>query len=499
MRVDISRHGRFTGALGAAVALLLVAGVGAAVPRVRQARPSVSPPPARPAGAGSTATAINPVFRPLLPRLKGVTIPVLLPTYLPRQNPAGGLHLSATLDDRGPRSYLINIGFDPACHGATACRFGTVTGGPESDTPTAFDDPRKHQVRLRNGTQALYYPYACGASCGDSTLVFQTAGVTYTVGLKAGSLNDVLAMVNSVAPATAVTATPSPAPTVAPTAGHAIKTVFLIVLENHNWSDIKGSASAPYINHTLLPTGAHAEQYYNPPSNHPSEPNYLWLEAGANFGIHNDDPPATNHQGTAAHLVTLLNNAGLSWKSYQEDITGKTCPLTNSDNGLYDPKHNPQVYFDDVIGKNSPTSSSCIAHERPYTALATDLARNAVARYNFITPNLCDDGHNACAPTNDQVKQTDTWLSHAVPTILGSRAYKNGGALFITWDEGEHNSDGPIGLIVESSDAKVGYANAIHYTHGSTLRTVEEIFGVGPLLGDAAHQTDLRDLFTGFP
>ena len=44
-----------------------------------------------------------------------------------------------------------------------------------------------------------------------------------------------------------------------------------------------------------------------------------------------------------------------------------------------------------------------------------------------------------------------------------------------------------------------GYANTIHYTHSSTLRTLEEIFGVRPLLGDAAHATDLRDLFRTFP
>src|SRR5207248_1445429 len=42
-----------------------------------------------------------------------------------------------------------------------------------------------------------------------------------------------------------------------------IGTVFLIVMENTDWSSIKGSSSAPYINGTLLPRAAHAEQYYN--------------------------------------------------------------------------------------------------------------------------------------------------------------------------------------------------------------------------------------------
>ena len=56
-----------------------------------------------------------------------------------------------------------------------------------------------------------------------------------------------------------------------------------------------------------------------------------------------------------------------------------------------------------------------------------------------------------------------------------------------------------IGLIALSPDAKVGYANEIHYTHSSLLRTLQELFGVTPLLGDAANATDLSDLFTTFP
>ena len=98
------------------------------------------------------------------------------------------------------------------------------------------------------------------------------------------------------------------------------KHVFLIMMENHNWSDIKNNASASYINNTLLPTASYAEQYYNPPGNHPSEPNYLWLEAGTNFGISNDFDPVFNHQSTTQHFVTLLSNAGFSWKSYRKTL-----------------------------------------------------------------------------------------------------------------------------------------------------------------------------------
>jgi hypothetical protein len=280
--------------------------------------------------------------------------------------------------------------------------------------------------------------------------------------------------------------------------GH-IQTVWIIVMENHNWAQIKGSSNAPYINNTLLPMASHAERYFNPLLNHPSLPNYLWLEAGTNFGIQNDNPPSANHQSTTQHLVTLLENSAISWRAYEENISGTECPLTDS--GLYAVRHDPFVYFDDVTETLNPNAARCINHVRPFTELASDLANNNVARYNFITPNVCDDMHDSCAPTNNPVKQGDTWLAQNLPTILNSAAYKNGGAVLITWDEGEGSLlDGPIGMIVVSPFAKgSGYRNFIHYTHGSTLRTIEEIFGVTPLLRDAAHQSDLRDLFAVFP
>ena len=234
------------------------------------------------------------------------------------------------------------------------------------------------------------------------------------------------------------TPTPPPRPT-APSASTA-RTIFLILMENHNWSDIKNNSSAPYINNTVLPMASYATQYFNPPGNHPSEPNYLWLEAGTNFGVSDDANPDANHQSTTNHLVTLLNNAHISWKSYQEGISGTVCPLT--ENGLYAPKHNPMVFFDDVTNTNDPTSAYCIAHVRPFTELGTDLQNATVARYNFITPNLCNDMHDSCAPLNNSVKQGDTWLAQKLPAILNSQAYKNRGIVFITWDEGE-GGDGP--------------------------------------------------------
>lgn len=300
-----------------------------------------------------------------------------------------------------------------------------------------------------------------------------------------------------------------------------VQTVWVLLMENHNWTgnnagaafgapDIKGNKLAPYINGTLLNTSAHAEQYFNPPGNHPSQPNYLWLEAGTNFGVLADTQPGQPQITTRAHLVTLLEQAGISWTAYAEPDFGSpvfdTCPL---DFTYLDVEHLAFVYFDDINKNLNPKSGECIKHVRPYYQLATDLADHTVARYNFITPNLCHDGHEGISPCSAQESKnntlrSDTWLSQTVPMILQSDAYKQGGALFIIWDEAEDSgpySDGPIGMFLLSPFAKGGgtapYSNSIVYDHSSTLKTLEEIFNVKPLLGAAANPEtqDLSDLF----
>jgi hypothetical protein len=271
-------------------------------------------------------------------------------------------------------------------------------------------------------------------------------------------------------------------------------------MENNNWSTIQGSASAPYINSLL--TNAQASwctNYYdNPAAAHPSEPNYIWLEAGTNalsdhtFSTDND-PSATNSSGQP-HLGSLMAAKGVTYKNYAEDIDGTTCPITST--GNYAPKHVPFVFFRDISGSPpSATNATCMQHVVPYTKLASDLTGGTVAQYNFISPNLCDDMHTDCG-TGDAIKQGDDWLKAQVPVIMASNAYKNDGAIFITWDESE-GGELPIGMIVLSPLAKGnGYQGKTKYYHSSMVHTVQTVFGLTPLLNDAANQPDLSDLFS---
>jgi hypothetical protein len=175
------------------------------------------------------------------------------------------------------------------------------------------------------------------------------------------------------------------------------------------------------------------------------------------------------------------------------------------------------VFFTDTNGGNDQTPANPLSsHYAPLQQLAVDLANNTVADYNWITPNQYNDMHTALSAgykglTGDaaKIRQGDDFLSQIVPMIMESNAYKNHGAIIIWWDESEgdgvqgDNADDfnhTIGEIVISSRAHrnvngLPYASPLNYTHSSDLRTLQEIFHVGPLIRDAASANDLSDLF----
>jgi hypothetical protein len=370
-----------------------------------------------------------------------------------------------------------------------------------------------------------------------------------------------------------------------------IKKVIVIAMENHNWTQpanqfsgpiqqIFQNPNAPFINSLVSGTAvaminghqvniseqvAYAANYYNVlatasganPHIHPSEPNYLWAEAGTNFGVFNDADPFTpvganqaiNNQDNQLHLVRLLSQAGRTWRSYQEDtdlttVSGQltnvvlprnqwTVPLTslagnfssgvNQFNGStqynYAAKHNPQVFFTDSNGGNDPTPANPLSQNyAPLQQLFLDLATDNMADYTWITPNQFNDMHTALnggfqGVTGDaaNIKQGDNFLSMIIPVIMASKAYRDHGAIVIWWDESERDgaaNDNPddlsktVGEIVISPDAHpneggLPFASNVFLTHSSDLRTMQEIFHVRKpfFLGDAMHANDLRSLF----
>ena len=212
-------------------------------------------------------------------------------------------------------------------------------------------------------------------------------------------------------------------------------TIFTIVLENHDYAEIVGSSNAPYIN-SLIAMGALATNYKD--TAHPSLPNYLHMISGDNQypGFIDIGPNQVPYfPAMKDNLGTQLEAAHVKWRSYQESM-GTPCTLTDA--GDYATKHDPFLYFTDMQAQ-----SLCAEHNVDYSQFAADLATNTY-QYMWITPNLTSDGHNPSTDPVAALKVSDTWMSNEVPKILDSEGFKNGGVLFITWDESEgRNGDDP--------------------------------------------------------
>ena len=285
-------------------------------------------------------------------------------------------------------------------------------------------------------------------------------------------------------------------------AGGGTRTVFVIPMENEPSSAIYGNTQfAPYINNTLMVMGAHTTNFQDELPNDPSEPHYVYMEGGsATFSdttFTNDNPPsAGNSTASTTHLVNQLEAAGVTWMSYQEGISGTTCPISGT--GFYAPKHDPFIFFQDVSGNPpSTTTARCKSHHKAYSSFATDLAANNVAQYVFITPNLCHDMHgdSACPTigtnTNLDIQAGDQWLQAELPRIL-DYANAHDGIVFVTWDEGD--SSNQIPFIALGPRITAGGTSGTLYNHGSVIKTIDEMYGITPL-STVANDNDLSALY----
>jgi phosphatidylinositol-3-phosphatase len=274
-------------------------------------------------------------------------------------------------------------------------------------------------------------------------------------------------------------------------------------MENEASSSIYGSSDAPYLN-GLIDRYAHATAFADPlPDPVPSEPHYVWMEAGTNaFSdttfLTDDDPSASNSTKSTAHLATQMNAASppVSWMASMEGLNASTgaCPVSSS--GFYVAKHDPFVFFQDTSG-NPPSKSNatCAAHHQAYTtaAFGQALSQGTVARYNFITPDVCHDMHGdpACPSSND-VAAGDAWLSANLPPIIDF-VDAHQGVLFIIWDEPEGGSP-LMPFVAIGPGVKMGYTGGVSYTHSSFTKSIDEIFGL-PVLSTVTGANDLGDLF----
>ncbi len=378
--------------------------------------------------------------------------------------------------------------------------------------------------------------------------------------------------------------------------------VFVIVMENHGYGQIIGNPNAPFANHYAKSSNT-ATNYFavahpsltnyleivggsnfgvhrdNNPDWHnatcttnlasgtantdnPASPNVcpiygegtdaatpavdctneVQCAPGSNAGENNIDgvlsiPPAANISGKT--IADQLVAAGLSWKSYQENLPPTGADGVNFSDGfftdksnipgtlpgekqglikLYAAKHNPFVYFRNLQeGERDGLSLDRVVGFEGEHGLFEDLSSGRVPNFSLIAPNQCNDQHGRgnAGPQcdydpNDNGTQNglnpaliylgDLALRNIVKAIHESPVWHEGrNAIVVVWDEDDYSVSPTVNKVLLTVDTNYGVhgaTSANFYTHFSLLKSIEAGFRL-PCLNHAcdANTKVMSDLF----
>lgn len=251
--------------------------------------------------------------------------------------------------------------------------------------------------------------------------------------------------------------------------------VFIIMMENTGAQNVVGNPQMPMINR-LINTFGYADNYYG--VTHPSLPNYVAAISGSNWWSQSDDP---TQQFNHSNIVDSLNARHISWAAYMQSIpyAGFTGQFSagGASSALYVLKHDPFMLFKNVYA--NPREAS---HVQPLRNLTQALRIGDVAKYVWITPDVCHDMHgmsgSACPYSNTQLlySQGDAFVGQMVNAIMQSPIWNNGNnVIFITWDEGDY----------DGNTANGGWANTQGAPDSPILQPGSQVFPQGGVYGGA--------------
>ncbi|MFC5908862.1 alkaline phosphatase family protein [Streptacidiphilus monticola] len=247
--------------------------------------------------------------------------------------------------------------------------------------------------------------------------------------------------------------------------------VVVVVMENHAYSQIIGSSSAPYIN-SLASGGANLTASYA--ITHPSQPNYYALFSGSTQGI-TDDSCVTIGFSSAANLASEVISSGRTWASYNEGLPATGSTVCTNSSTKYAQKHNPWFGFSNV-----PTS---LAY--PFTSFPTDFTK--LPTVSFVTPNLCSDMHDCSITTGDN------WIKNNLGAYA-TWAKTHNSLLVVTFDEDNQLNGNRIPTVLYGQPVTAGSTSGTTYNHYSLLRTIEDMYGLG-YAGNSASASDITGIW----
>ncbi|KAI2602790.1 phosphoesterase-domain-containing protein [Hypoxylon sp. NC1633] len=256
------------------------------------------------------------------------------------------------------------------------------------------------------------------------------------------------------------------AKTLSPTShvkGKAFDRLVVIWLENTDYDMAIGDPNLAWVaKHGITLSNYHAVT-------HPSQPNYMAAIAGDYFGMQHDD--FTQVDKNVSTLIDLLEEKGISWGEYQEDMpySGfEGFAYVNQKNGKNDyvRKHNPAISFNSNAGHIDR-----LAVTKNLTTFYKDLEAGTLPQWMFITPNMTSDGHDT------SVTVAGTWTRTFIEPLLKDKRFMQNTLVLITFDENETYSiqNRILGILV--GDAVpcnlAGTTDNTYYNHYSEIATAE--------------------------
>jgi hypothetical protein len=246
--------------------------------------------------------------------------------------------------------------------------------------------------------------------------------------------------------------------------------VLVVVGENRTWSSVGAAFSTmPFLN--SLATGcAYYPSWDETNAAQNSLTQYIGLTSGVdNPATVNDCTPSATCRSTDDNIFRQVRDAGGTPRSFVEGATSGCSAAGNA------AKHVPALYY---FGGDPSDDSFCDTEVRPLS----ELDPNALPTFSFVTPNLCNDGHDCPNST------VDGWMKGFLSPILASADYLAGNtAVVVIYDE-----DRPVPNLLMSRSAHAGPIAGTG-SHADLLLTIEELLGLPTMpQGQLLTATSLR-------
>jgi phosphatidylinositol-3-phosphatase len=246
------------------------------------------------------------------------------------------------------------------------------------------------------------------------------------------------------------------------------ESIVVFAFENRSWSSVGGPGfgSMAYL-HSLAQRCAYFTDWTETDTAQNSLTQYVGQLTGARQpGTVDDCSPSATCSTQADNLLRQGRRAGLTAINYVE---GATTPCSAESNAA---KHVPGLYF-----WGADDRAHCDAQVRPLV----ELDPSRLPNFAFITPNLCDDGHD-CG--NGPV---DAWARAHIEPVLDSGAYRAGRVAVFVWYDEDH----PVPNLWIAPTAASGGHSLAGAGYAGTLAAWESMLGL-PCLARACSAPDMR-------